>query len=209
MALVPKRWQDSASETSQVVLPHESNPLGYILGGTVMHMIDITGALACHRHTNSLALTGGSGYDFLSIDDRNIAANIDENLFFSTHVSRVRYPDQINPGVSYTVNHAGIESLEFRLPLAQNYTSIYGTPPGIAFGDASVIRGNSSNDVFDIYARDGSGNSTLPSNLLIDGGGDADSISINDGSSVPTTYTFFNSATVSNHCFLIWSIREP
>lgn len=66
MTLVLKRWQDSASETSQVVLPHESNPLGYILGGTVMHMIDITGALACHRHTNSLALTAGvDSLDFI------------------------------------------------------------------------------------------------------------------------------------------------
>ena len=64
--MVAKRWQDSASETSQVVLPHESNPLGYILGGTVMHMIDITGALACHRHTNSLALTAGvDSLDFI------------------------------------------------------------------------------------------------------------------------------------------------
>ena len=66
MTLAPKRWQESASETSQVVLPHESNPLGYILGGTVMHMIDITGALACHRHTNSLALTAGvDSLDFI------------------------------------------------------------------------------------------------------------------------------------------------
>lgn len=48
------------------MLPHESNPLGYILGGTVMHMIDITGALACHRHTNSLALTAGvDSLDFI------------------------------------------------------------------------------------------------------------------------------------------------
>ena len=61
-----KRWQDSASETAQVVLPNDSNPLGYILGGTVMHLIDITGAIACHRHTNSLALTAGvDSLDFL------------------------------------------------------------------------------------------------------------------------------------------------
>jgi acyl-CoA hydrolase len=66
MALAPKRWQDSASETVQVVLPNDSNPLGYILGGTVMHLIDITGAIACHRHTNSLALTAGvDSLDFL------------------------------------------------------------------------------------------------------------------------------------------------
>ena len=66
MAPAPKRWQESASETSQVVLPNDSNPLGYILGGTVMHMIDITGAIACHRHTNALALTAGvDSLDFL------------------------------------------------------------------------------------------------------------------------------------------------
>src|SRR6186997_1390565 len=66
MTLRPKRWQDSATETAQVVLPNDSNPLGYILGGTVMHMIDITGAIACHRHTNALALTAGvDSLDFL------------------------------------------------------------------------------------------------------------------------------------------------
>ena len=66
MALSPKRWQDSATETVQVVLPNDSNPLGFILGGTVMHLIDITGAIACHRHTNILALTAGvDGLEFL------------------------------------------------------------------------------------------------------------------------------------------------
>jgi len=62
----PKRWQDSTAETVQVVLPNDSNPLGFILGGTVMHLIDITGAIACHRHTNKLALTAGvDGLEFI------------------------------------------------------------------------------------------------------------------------------------------------
>jgi acyl-CoA hydrolase len=66
MALAAKRWQDSATETVQVVLPNDSNPLGFVLGGVVMHLIDITGAIACHRHTNSLALTAGlDSLDFL------------------------------------------------------------------------------------------------------------------------------------------------
>ena len=61
-----KRWQESTAETVQVVLPNDSNPLGYILGGTVMHLIDITGAIACHRHTNTLALTAGvDGLEFI------------------------------------------------------------------------------------------------------------------------------------------------
>lgn len=64
--MIAKRWQDSATETVQVVLPNDSNPLGFILGGTVMHLIDITGAIACHRHTNRLALTAGvDGLEFL------------------------------------------------------------------------------------------------------------------------------------------------
>ena len=62
----PKRWQDSATETVQVVLPNDSNPLGFMLGGSVMHLIDITGAIACHRHTNTLALTAAvDGLEFV------------------------------------------------------------------------------------------------------------------------------------------------
>ena len=57
MNLTPKRASESASETVQVVLPNDANPLGYILGGTVMHLIDIAGAIACHRHTRSLLVT--------------------------------------------------------------------------------------------------------------------------------------------------------
>jgi len=61
-----KRWQDSATETVQVVLPNDSNPLGFMLGGSVMHLIDITGAIACHRHTNTLALTAAvDGLEFV------------------------------------------------------------------------------------------------------------------------------------------------
>ena len=64
--MIPKPWQDSATETVEVVLPNDSNPLGFMLGGAVMHRIDITGAIACHRHTNALALTAGvDGLEFL------------------------------------------------------------------------------------------------------------------------------------------------
>src|SRR4026207_1011598 len=55
--LEPKRASESATEMVQVVLPNDANPLGFILGGTVMHLIDIAGAIACHRHTRSLLVT--------------------------------------------------------------------------------------------------------------------------------------------------------
>ena len=57
MDLTPKHAADSATEMVQVVLPNDANPLGYILGGTVMHLIDIAGAIACHRHTRTLLVT--------------------------------------------------------------------------------------------------------------------------------------------------------
>jgi acyl-CoA hydrolase len=50
----------------QVVLPNDANPLGFILGGTVMHLIDIAAAIACHRHTRSLLVTAAvDGLQFL------------------------------------------------------------------------------------------------------------------------------------------------
>ena len=64
--LPPKRASESATEMVQVVLPNDANPLGYILGGTVMHLIDIAGAIACHRHTRSLLVTAAvDGLQFL------------------------------------------------------------------------------------------------------------------------------------------------
>jgi acyl-CoA hydrolase len=57
MDSTPKSAAESATEMVQVVLPNDANPLGFILGGTVMHLIDIAGAIACHRHTRSLLVT--------------------------------------------------------------------------------------------------------------------------------------------------------
>lgn len=66
MDLTPKRATDSATEMVQVVLPNDANPLGFILGGTVMHLIDIAGAIAAHRHTRSLLVTAAvDGLQFL------------------------------------------------------------------------------------------------------------------------------------------------
>src|ERR671913_453906 len=64
--LSPKKPSETATEMVQVVLPNDANPLGFILGGTVMHLIDIAGAIACHRHTRSLLVTAAvDGLEFL------------------------------------------------------------------------------------------------------------------------------------------------
>jgi len=66
LEVAAKRATESATEMVQVVLPNDANPLGFILGGTVMHLIDIAGAIACHRHTRSLLVTAAvDGLQFL------------------------------------------------------------------------------------------------------------------------------------------------
>jgi acyl-CoA hydrolase len=62
-----KAPSESMTEMVQVVLPNDANPLGYLLGGTAMHLIDIAGAIAGHRHTRSLLVTAAvDGLQFLN-----------------------------------------------------------------------------------------------------------------------------------------------
>src|SRR6185436_5950244 len=65
--LKPKPVRESQTEMTQVVLPNDANPLGNILGGTVMHLVDITGAIAAHRHSASYVVTASVDHmDFRS-----------------------------------------------------------------------------------------------------------------------------------------------
>jgi len=47
----------SQSEITQVVLPNDANPMGTILGGKVMHLVDIVAAIAAHRHSSCFVVT--------------------------------------------------------------------------------------------------------------------------------------------------------
>src|SRR5438067_13553723 len=55
--LHPRTVKESQSEMAEVVLPNDANPLGNLLGGRLMHLIDIGGALAAHRHSHSHVVT--------------------------------------------------------------------------------------------------------------------------------------------------------
>lgn len=56
-ALMPRPVGDSQSEMTQIVLPNDANPLGVLLGGRLMHWIDLSAALAAHRHSHSYVVT--------------------------------------------------------------------------------------------------------------------------------------------------------
>jgi acyl-CoA hydrolase len=64
--LMPRPVRDSQSEMIELVLPNDANPLGALLGGRLMHWIDLAAALACHRHSHSHAVTASVDHiDFL------------------------------------------------------------------------------------------------------------------------------------------------
>jgi len=48
---------DSKVEMTEMVLPNDANRLGNLLGGRLMHMIDIAAAIAASRHTNRVCVT--------------------------------------------------------------------------------------------------------------------------------------------------------
>jgi len=44
----------SQVEMTELVLPNDTNLLGNLLGGRLMHWIDIAGAMAASRHSNRI-----------------------------------------------------------------------------------------------------------------------------------------------------------
>jgi acyl-CoA hydrolase len=73
----------SASEMAEVVLPAQTNPLGKLLGGHVMHLVDIVAAMAASRHANSYMVTASVDY----IDFRN-PVNLGEIVILKSQVNR-------------------------------------------------------------------------------------------------------------------------
>ena len=55
--MTPKAVRDSQVITTQLVLPNDTNGLGNLLGGTLMHWIDIAAAIAAQRHADRVCVT--------------------------------------------------------------------------------------------------------------------------------------------------------
>jgi acyl-CoA hydrolase len=68
-APAPKPATESITRMAQLVLPNDTNTLGNVLGGTVMHWIDIVAAVTAHRHARRLCVTA-------SMDDLSFEAPV-------------------------------------------------------------------------------------------------------------------------------------
>ncbi|HEY6271073.1 MAG TPA: acyl-CoA thioesterase [Terriglobales bacterium] len=83
-SLAPRAAKESQSQMAEVVLPNDANPLGNLLGGRLMHLIDIAGALAAHRHARSYVVTASMDHiDFL------LPVHIGDLLVLKSSVNRV------------------------------------------------------------------------------------------------------------------------
>src|SRR5512137_2928710 len=82
-SLSPQAVKESQSQMAEVVLPNDANPLGNLLGGRLMHLIDIAGALAAHRHARSYVVTASMDHiDFL------LPVHIGDMLILRSSVNR-------------------------------------------------------------------------------------------------------------------------
>jgi acyl-CoA hydrolase len=64
--LQPRPVRESTSEMTEIVLPNDTNVLNALLGGQLMHWIDLAGAMAAHRHSRQYVVTASIDHmDFL------------------------------------------------------------------------------------------------------------------------------------------------
>lgn len=81
---MPRPVRDSQSEMAEIVLPNDANPLGALLGGRLMHWIDLAGAMAAHRHSRNYVVTASIDHmDFL------VPVHIGDLVILRSSVNRV------------------------------------------------------------------------------------------------------------------------
>ena len=98
-ALTPRPVSESKSEMIELVLPNDTNPLGALLGGRLMHWIDLAGALAAHRHSHSYVVTASMDHiDFL------VPVHVGDMVLLQSSVNRV-FKTSMEVGVRVSVEN--------------------------------------------------------------------------------------------------------
>jgi acyl-CoA hydrolase len=66
-ALPIRSVADSQSEMTELILPNDANTLGNLLGGRLMHFIDLVAAMAAYRHARTHVVTASMDHiDFIA-----------------------------------------------------------------------------------------------------------------------------------------------
>jgi acyl-CoA hydrolase len=97
--LMPRPVRDSQSEMTEIVLPNDANPLAALLGGRLMHWIDLAGAMAAHRHSRSHVVTASVDHiDFL------VPVRVGDLIILRSSVNRV-FQTSMETGVKVFVEN--------------------------------------------------------------------------------------------------------
>ena len=48
---------ESKAVTTEIVLPNDTNTLGNLMGGRLLHLMDISAAISAHRHCKRIVVT--------------------------------------------------------------------------------------------------------------------------------------------------------
>jgi acyl-CoA hydrolase len=100
----PRPVCDSKSEMTEIVLPNDANPLNALLGGRLMHWIDMAAAMAAHRHSRQYVVTASIDHlDFL------VPVRVGDIVILRSSVNRV-YHTSMEVGVKVWVENYHTES---------------------------------------------------------------------------------------------------
>ena len=100
----PRPVCESKSEMTEIVLPNDANPLNALLGGRLMHWIDMAGAMAAHRHSRQYVVTASIDHlDFL------VPVRVGDIVILRSSVNRV-YRTSMEVGVKVWVENYHTES---------------------------------------------------------------------------------------------------
>jgi acyl-CoA hydrolase len=93
------------SEMTEVILPNDANTLGNLLGGRLMHFIDLTGAIAAYRHSRTHVVTAAMDHiDFIQ------PVHVGDLLILKSSVNRA-FNTSVEVGVKVWVEHPQTGSL--------------------------------------------------------------------------------------------------
>ena len=53
----PKKAQESQTVMTEMIFPNDTNTLGNLMGGNLMRLLDIAGAIAAQKHCNRIVVT--------------------------------------------------------------------------------------------------------------------------------------------------------
>jgi acyl-CoA hydrolase len=97
--LPPRKIADSRSEMTELILPNDANTLGNLLGGRLMHYIDLVGAMAAYRHARSYVVTASMDHiDFIA------PVHVGDLLILKSSLNRA-FRTSMEVGVKVWVEH--------------------------------------------------------------------------------------------------------